>query len=62
MKKLAAPEMPAKAGRSEQDVPGMGKSSLLDFETISILADSSAVGAPDYSIPIEEFFPPQLAD
>lgn len=34
----------------------------LDLGTISILADNSAVGPPDYCIPIEEFFPDQLAN
>jgi len=34
----------------------------LDFDTISILADNSEVGPPDYCIPIEDFFPDQLAD
>lgn len=34
----------------------------LDFDTISILADNSEVGSPDYCIPIEGFFPDQLAD
>lgn len=33
----------------------------LDLNTISILADNSQVGPPDYSIPIEDFFPDQLA-
>ena len=30
---------------------------LLDLDIIRVLADASAVGASDYSIPIEEFFP-----
>lgn len=34
----------------------------LDFDTISILADNSEVGPPDYCIPIVDFFPGQLAD
>ncbi|MDO4581768.1 MAG: hypothetical protein Q4B96_04190 [Bacillota bacterium] len=34
----------------------------LDLETISILADNSVVGPPNYVIPIENFFPTQLAD
>ncbi len=34
----------------------------LDLGTISILADNSEVGPPDYCISIEEFFPDQLAD
>ena len=34
----------------------------LDLSTISILADVSMVGPPDYRIPVEEYFPNQLAD
>jgi hypothetical protein len=34
----------------------------LDLSTISILADNSASGPPDYCLPIEDFFPDQLAD
>ena len=34
----------------------------LDLNAITILADNSAVGPPDYCIPIEGFFPDQLAD
>lgn len=34
----------------------------LDFETISILANSSPVGAANYNIPIEEEFPTQLTE
>ena len=34
----------------------------LDYETISILANSSPVGAANYNIPIEEEFPTQLTE
>lgn len=33
----------------------------IDLDTLSILADNSAVGPPDYCVPIEEFFPDQLS-
>ena len=32
----------------------------LELDTISVLADGSEVGPPDYCIPIEDFFPDQL--
>ena len=32
----------------------------LDVSTLVILADSSAVGLPNYNVPIEDFFPDQL--
>lgn len=35
---------------------------VLDSETIFILADVSAIGTPDFSTPIEEYFPTQLVD
>lgn len=35
----------------------LDEEAALDPETISILADESAVGAPDFSTPIEEYFP-----
>ncbi|NLT39106.1 MAG: hypothetical protein GXX89_01440 [Clostridiales bacterium] len=41
---------------------GLDSRGVLDPDTISVLADGSAVGPPDYSIPIEDFFPDQLAD
>lgn len=40
----------------------LGEDGALDFETASILMNNSPVGEADYSIPLEELFPDQLAD
>lgn len=45
-----------------QIVATVGEDSTLDFETASILMDNSGRGGPNYSTPIEELFPDQLAD
>jgi len=45
-----------------QVTAAVDSSGQLDLDTISVLADMSAVGPPDYSVPVEEFFPDQLAD
>lgn len=45
-----------------QVVATVGEDGAVDFETASILMDDSAKGSPNYSIPIEEAFPDQLAD
>lgn len=47
---------------SLQAVAMVGEDGTLDFETVSILIDNSVRGAPNYSVPIEELFPTQLAD
>ena len=50
------------ANEKLQAVVTVGEDGTLDFETASILMDDSGRGAPNYSIPIEEGFPTQLAD
>lgn len=54
--------METEANFSLQVTAAVKENGELDFDTISVLADSSEVGPPVYSIPIEEFFPNQLAD
>lgn len=45
-----------------QAVATVGEDGTLNFETGSILRDTSAKYGPNYSTPIEELFPDQLAD
>lgn len=40
----------------------VNENGFLDLETISVLMDTSVRGGPDYSTPIEELFPTQLAE
>lgn len=45
-----------------QAVAAVGEDGVLDFETASILMDTSAKYGPNYHLPIEELFPTQLAE
>lgn len=47
---------------SLQAVAAVNENGELDLSTISILADNSPTGQPDYCLPIEDEFPNQLAN
>ncbi len=47
---------------SLQAIVAVEENGALDWETISVLADDSARGDTNYSVPIEKCFPTQLAD